>query len=32
MYNEGIPDIADEDKKSQEMERIISETPNGAFL
>lgn len=32
MYHEGIPDIADENQKSQEIERIISETPDGAFL
>lgn len=32
IYHEGIPDIADENQKSQEIERIISETPDGAFL
>lgn len=32
MYKLGIPKIADEDERNQEIERIISETPNGAFL
>lgn len=32
IYHEGIPDLADENQKSQEIERIISETPDGAFL
>lgn len=32
MYKLGIPKIADENERNQEIERIISETPNGAFL
>lgn len=32
MYNEGIPKIADENERNQEIGRIISETPNGSFL
>lgn len=32
MCNEGIPKIADENERNQEIERIISETPNGSFL